>query len=518
MALPDTAAVLGLATSNMLDPSMRSQLGQYMTPAPTGRFMASLFNDFSGDLKILDPGAGTGTLTAVLVERLCKSANQATSVSLVCYELSPELAGTLHETLAASVRELEAANVPAEASVRLSDYILDHSFVLQSDLFTDPHQDFGQFTHVIMNPPYSKIRSGSAHRSALRSAGLETSNLYTGFMYLAAQQLRLGGEMVAIVPRSFCNGPYFKPFRKRFFSMMTLQHIHVFEKRDSVFKADKVLQENIILHAVKGAELGKIHISVSNGALEGSISSSQPIYASGLQRTSLDYSSVIYPDDPDRLVRIVAKEEDQRIAKAMAKLTYSLADIGLEVSTGPVVDFRAKRLLLSEPDDDAAPLLHPAHFQGQRLQWPKSTKKANSILVTEGSRKHLWANKGSYVVTRRFTTKEENRRIVASLYNSNLPGDLIGFENHLNVYHVNREGFSPALATGLKIYLNSTFVDRYFRQLSGHTQVNAADLKSLRYPARNVLERIGLAYQDRELTQEQVDDIIDSELSICLER
>ena len=289
--------------------------------------------------------------------------------------------------------------------------------------------------------------------------------------------------------------------------------IHVSARRK-----DKVLQENIILHAIKGAELGKIHISVSSGALESPNSSSQPIQAYGLQRTSLDYSSVIHPDDSNRLVRIVAHEEDQRIAETMAQLTSSLADIGLEVSTGPVVDFRARRLLLSEPDSEAVPLLHPAHFQGQHLHWPKSSKKANSILVTERSRKHLWANKGSYVVTRRFSAKEEKRRIVASLYNSNLPGDLIGFENHLNVYHVNREGFSPALATGLRIYLNSTFVDRYFRQLSGHTQVNAADLRSLHYPARNVLERIGQTYLDRDLTQKEVDDIIDSELPICLGR
>ena len=62
--------------------------------------------------------------------------------------------------------------------------------------------------------------------------GIETSNLYTGFMFLAARHLRCGGEMVAIVPRSFCNGPYFKPFRERFFSMMHLQHIHVFEQAE----------------------------------------------------------------------------------------------------------------------------------------------------------------------------------------------------------------------------------------------------------------------------------------------
>ena len=129
-----------------------------------------------------------------------------------------------------------------------------------------PEDDGGDFTHVILNPPYKKINAASGHRSALRKAGIETSNLYTGFMFLAARRMRPGGEMVAIVPRSFCNGPYFKPFREQFFSMMSLRHIHVFEKRDRAFKDDAVLQENIIIHAVKGNRPSDITITTSRGA------------------------------------------------------------------------------------------------------------------------------------------------------------------------------------------------------------------------------------------------------------
>jgi adenine-specific DNA-methyltransferase len=47
------------------------------------------------------------------------------------------------------------------------------------------------------------------------------------------------------------------------------------------------------------------------------------------------------------------------------------------------------------------------------------------------------------------------------------------------------------LALGLKEFLNSAAVDRYFRQFSGHTQVNANDLRVLRYPGRAELERLG---------------------------
>jgi adenine-specific DNA-methyltransferase len=64
------------------------------------------------------------------------------------------------------------------------------------------------------------------------------------------------------------------------------------------------------------------------------------------------------------------------------------------------------------------------------------------------------------------------------------------------------------------VYLNSSLVDSYFRQFNGHTQVNATDLRSLRYPARAVLERIGKKNGGMALSQHEIDDIIEKELAI----
>ena len=515
MALADTTEFYSAAALPKLDPALRSELGQFMTPASVGRFMAGLFTDVSGDLRVLDPGAGVGSLTAALVERLCERAIRPRSAALVCYEVAPELMGYLSNTLDESVLQLEAAQIRADASIHSADFILSHSNGLQANFFREFQSKDARFTHVIMNPPYRKIRSGSEHRYALREAGIETSNLYTGFMFLAAQKLRDGGEMVAIVPRSFCNGLYFKPFRKQFFSMMGLQHIHIFEKRDSAFASDGVLQENIIIHAIKGAKPAKVKITVSSRADYEMRPLSGEGIASDVTERVMDYSSVIHPNDPDKFVHIVTSTRDQGVADVMARLTATLSDVGLEVSTGPVVDFRAKPFLLSQPDGEAAPLLYPAHFQGSNLEWPKNMKKPNAIQVAEHSRKWLWANRGHFVVTKRFSAKEERRRIVASIYRADLPGELIGFENHLNVYHVNKSGFSPPLAAGLSIYLNGSLVDSYFRQFNGHTQVNATDLRALPYPERGVLERIGAkSYGQDFLSQQVIDAIIESELGL----
>ena len=53
------------------------------------------------------------------------------------------------------------------------------------------------------------------------------------------------------------------------------------------------------------------------------------------------------------------------------------------------------------------------------------------------------------------------------------------------------------LAKGLSAFLNSSFVDSYFRQFSGHTQVNATDLRKLNYPPADALERLGGRINDR---------------------
>jgi SAM-dependent methyltransferase len=88
------------------------------------------------------------------------------------------------------------------------------------------------------------------------------------------------------------------------------------------------------------------------------------------------------------------------------------------------------------------------------------------------------------------------------------PAEQVAFENHLNFYHVRGAGLPVNLARGLAAFLNSTLVDTYFRQFSGHTQVNATDLRSLRYPARDKLVRIGQHIGTTFPDQAEVDRLV----------
>ncbi len=83
---------------------------------------------------------------------------------------------------------------------------------------------------------------------------------------------------------------------------------------------------------------------------------------------------------------------------------------------------------------------------------------------------------------------------------------VLGFENHVNLFHENKHGLSEPLAHGLALFLNTTAVDEQFRRFSGHTQVNATDLKLMQYPSRKALVQLGeWAMEQGTLTQEQMD-------------
>ena len=109
-------------------------------------------------------------------------------------------------------------------------------------------------------------------------------------------------------------------------------------------------------------------------------------------------------------------------------------------------------------------------------------------------------------MVRRFSAKEEKRRIVASVVDPASFGEhsVLGFENHLNLFHEDKHGLPEALARGLTVFLNTAAVDESLRRFNGHTQVNATDLKLLKYPSRDALIQLGKwAAQQGELTQEK---------------
>jgi adenine-specific DNA-methyltransferase len=242
----------------------RSDIGQFLTPAAIARFMASLFTPTRLDhVKILDAGAGAGVLFSAYLEALISEEQRPLSIEVVAYEndqcILPELAQTMAHCEAACGK----AGIAFHGETRVEDFVAAAIARTEEGLFAGPGE---RFTHAILNPPYKKINGQSATRKRLDAAGMEVSNLYAAFVWLTARMLAPGGELAAITPRSFCNGPYFRRFRFALPEMMSLRHIHVFESRKKAFGDDDVLQENVIYHAIReGKNPEEVIVSSSEG-------------------------------------------------------------------------------------------------------------------------------------------------------------------------------------------------------------------------------------------------------------
>jgi adenine-specific DNA-methyltransferase len=81
------------------------------------------------------------------------------------------------------------------------------------------------------------------------------------------------------------------------------------------------------------------------------------------------------------------------------------------------------------------------------------------------------------------------------------------------VFHQQNQGLPSLLAKGLALFLNSTAVDAYFRQFSGHTQVNARDLRSLRFPDDQTLRRLGRHVSGHMPTTDEINRLVREEIS-----
>ena len=476
-----------------LNQRTRGKLGQFMSPAAVAMLMSEMLDDFGSEVRILDPGAGTGSLSVAAVMRAVQSTPRPSRIEVVAYEVSEVLAGHLKTNLEAARGYAYANGVELNWEVRIADFIAHGAELLDAG-------DAGKFTHVITNPPYRKINSKSPERALLRRIGLETSNLYTGFAALAVLLAAPGARFVMITPRSFANGPYFRPFREFFLDRVALRRIHIFEKRNLAFADDDVLQENVIVAAVVGRQLdvsAQITLSQSSGHPD-ETPTHRPV----------PYGRVVVPDDQNRFLRLELDDAAYRVAEAMRSLPCTLEDLGLKVSTGRVVDFRAREALRPDPEDDTVPLIYPCHMHAGGITWPVVGKKPNA-LVRDKTTASLLVPAGTYVLIKRFTSKEEPRRIVASICGDIDGAAQLAFENHLNYFHMKGHGIEPVLARGLALYLNSTFADQAFRMWSGHTQVNATDLRVFRYPSLTTLDAMGRTYRTKMPNQERVDAVLD---------
>ncbi len=473
--------------------------GQFLTPPHVADLMAAMFAVRSARVRLLDAGAGIGILSAAFVRHQLKRKVPPKRIDVTAYELDAALVRGIEQTYETCRVACQRRGVEFSATIRNVDFIEEAAELQRRDLFSTTPQ---LFDAAIVNPPYGKLSATSENHRLLRAVGAETTNLYTAFLHLIIGLLRPKGELVAITPRSFCNGPYFKPFRQRLLTEMSIRRIHVFASRTAAFKHDNVLQENVIIRAVKNAQpYSTIRISQSGGGVTDAV-----------RVRAFRTTEIVSPTDKEAFIHIPTCKEHLAARAQVARLESTLGSLGLTVSTGRVVDFRVRDHIRQQPEAGTCPLIYPCHFDRLFVTWPALNGRKPNAIRDDAQTKSLVIPSAVYVLTKRFTSKEERKRVVACIYDPDrIEAGRVGFENHLNYIHAGGKGLDMIIAKGLWAYLNSSALDLYFRQFNGHTQVNATDLRNVRFPTERQLRAIGSHINDTGMEQDAVDRIVTKE-------
>jgi len=442
----------------------KEKFAQYLTPIEIASFMAKITMRYfkpTGVVNVLDPGAGTGILSCSLINELVKKNNG--DINLDAYEIDKSI-----------LSELEHSYKVINQTKIFNYNIFEKNFI--TDVGSDIARSINKkYDVIIMNPPYQKINSNTIYKNVLHDISIDTVNTYSAFIAIGIKMLADNGVLTAIVPRSFCNGLYFLPFRRLLYDNTAIKHLHIFESRKDNFKDENVLQENIIIVLKKTADKsGNVTISYSKEK-----------QLSKFLEKDVTFDDVIDTNDDQYYISIpnYGKNNDD------VPLIYTHKELGFEISTGPVVDFRVKEKL--RYDTSGIPLLYTVHIRNGKITWPVVSKKPNAILLDDNEKKKICFKKGYYILLKRFSSKEEKHRIQATLLTpDDLPNECFTVENHLNIIHNNKCGLDKDLATNLVVYLNSDYCDTIFRTFSGHTQVNATDLRNMKYPDVETIKKM----------------------------
>ena len=464
----------------------RKKIGQFFTSRETARFMAGLFSVPKKEhLDILDPGTGSAILTAALMERL-QQESSVKSVSLICYETEPAILDLLKDNL--------------EYIKSIVRFDLDYT-IITDNYITSQQLPLAFADFVIGNPPYLKVNRLAEEAQAMSHVVYGAPNLYFLFASRSIENLRDKGELVYIIPRSWTSGAYFKAFRNFLFKKTTIEHIHLFISRDKVFEQETVLQETMIIKLKK-------EIGTANEIVISSTETNNDF--NNIQEITVPKKLVIGNDD-NQYVYLVTNKEEVNVLKRLSVFHNTLPSLDMKMKTGLTVDFREREHLMDEPANDNVPMFFAQHLKDGRITFPIG--KHGEYIDTRKS--GLLQDNINYLFVKRFTSKEESRRLQSSIY---LQDDFptykqISTQNKLNFITRNKKSLTKQMVYGLYCLFNSTLYDKYYRILNGSTQVNSTEVNTMPMPTLEGIVYLGQRLMvSNDLTEKTCDGILEEYL------
>jgi len=507
-SLIDYAIELSRLHANEIPISERKKTGQIFTPKKTAMYMAGFFDLSGNEFSLLDPGSGTGNLLSAVCQRIINEADHTINVRIDAFESDISVIPYLEKVLCACKNALNKQCHSLQYNIISDDFIIYNQRYLDQ-VSISGRKDLYYYDAVISNPPYYKLKKESIQAAVLKDFISGQPNIYSHFMILSAHMLKKGGEFVSITPRSFCSGSYYKKVRNWFVNKTCIDWIHSFESRKNKFVVDDILQENVIIHAIKtnDTDCSTVYISSSFDNTFGDY-----------KEIDVPYPDIIYRENNECFIRIPTSDTELKVIETVDSWQYTLKDFGLRMSTGPVVDFRTRENLRNNySEENTAPLIWMQNLKGNTITWPLIDLIKPQAIEINSSTIKILLPVSNYILIKRFTSKEQKRRIFATpLQESEFTShEYIGLENHLNYIHRPKGKMTVDEVCGLTILFNTELIDRYFRVLNGNTQVNASEINLLPLPDISIIRTIGRDYQNiRDRGSINLDDFISQYIEI----
>jgi adenine-specific DNA-methyltransferase len=498
---------LGLTYSSNVTNEHKKDNGQFFTPLAISQFMGNLCSYTKSNLKILDPGCGVLILSCSLIESLVNNNPEIESIELTAYETDKDLLPYTYRSIDFLKKWINKKNISFNCQLFTDDFVLSNKdcFQVSNSLFDEPRNEI--FDIVISNPPYFKISKDDRRAVIAKSIVYGQPNIYSVFLMAGAKLLKTNGELIFITPRSFSSGNYFRAFRDTFFKTIRLDTIHLFDSRRDAFNRDNILQETLIMKGTKTNNY-KFTSAVLLSHSAGTKDLVDPSKKEYPINELIDFNST------EKILHLPTSETEDNIIKLFKSWKGSLHKYSFQISTGPVVSFRATKFLyetfLDRKGLNLVPLYQLHNTSKMYFEWPLfKNSKPQYIEACDESKTLLIPNK-NYIFLRRFSAKDDKSRLIATPYFIDIAqSEYIGVENHLNYIYRPKGHLDRNEILGLSALLNSKLFDRYFRTFNGNINVSATELREMPLPPLEDIKEIGdQIIIKNDFSQKAVDEII----------
>lgn len=473
----EAAYLLGSIYTILLPPGYRGELGVFYTPPALAERLLDQVEAAGVDwttARVLDPACGGGAFLAPVARRMVAALADRTPRERLAH-VERHLSGFEIDRVAAWMAglfleaSLAADMLAAGRRLRLDGITVRNSLTLPDDAIARD----GGYDLVIGNPPYGRVTLSAEERQRWARGLYGHANIYGLFTDLAVRLARPGGVVGFVTPAGFLGGEYFKHLRRLLAAEAPPLSIDFVDTRKGVF-AD-VLQETLLAVYRRGGTGADVRVAFLNAREQGG----------ALVKPGGAYA---LPADPSRPWTLPRHESHVALARRLSALPHRLADLGYEVSTGPLVWNRHKDKLHDRRVRGAIPVIWAecVASDGSGAFEFKGATRNHKLWFTPGPRDQANVVRRACVLLQRTTALEQARRLIAAELPQSFINEhkgAVSVENHLNMIRP-AAGTTPAVrAATIARLLNSEAVDLAFRCINGTPAVSAYEVEATPMPA-----------------------------------